>query len=126
MQNNKRLLTWHLGLISMKDYLILFREPDGRMDAHSNTENQLHQQKVKSWMDALIKNGNLSGGRALSLNGKVIDTQRQIQNDIYKVGTEIVGGYLLIKSTDLNQATELIRSCPILERGGFAEIREVI
>ncbi|MBS1682994.1 MAG: hypothetical protein JST48_14885 [Bacteroidetes bacterium] len=110
----------------MKDYLILFREPDGRMDAHSNTENQLHQQKVKSWMDALIKNGNLSGGRALSLNGKVIDTQRQIQNDIYKVGTEIVGGYLLIKSTDLNQATELIRSCPILERGGFAEIREVI
>ena len=110
----------------MKDFLILFREPDGRMNKHSDDDNRDHQAKVKTWIEFISNNGNFSGGRALSLNGKVIDTKGQVQNDIYKVGTEIVGGYILLKSNDLDQATELIKSCPILERGGFAEIREVI
>lgn len=110
----------------MKDFLILFREPDGRTDQHSDEDNFTHQSKVKGWMESLVKNGNLTGGRALSLNGKVIDTKGQTQNNIYKVGTEIVGGYILLKSNNLDQATEIIKTRPILERGGFAEIREVI
>ncbi len=110
----------------MKDFMVIFREPDGRTDVHSEDYNQSHQLKVKGWMDSLIKSGNLSGGRALTLKGNVVTTDRQVRNDIYKVGKEIVGGYLLLKSDDLNQATEIIKSCPILERGGFAEVREVM
>src|SRR6478736_4266037 len=110
----------------MKDFLILFREPNCRMDVHSDEDNRVHQQRVKGWMNPLIASGNLSGGRALTLNGRVIDTKGEVQNDIYKVGREIVGGYMLLKSNDLDQATEIVKSCPVLERGGFAEIREVM
>ena len=111
----------------MKDFMVIFREPDGRVDAHSEQDNAQHQSKVKAWMEPLLKSGNLSGGRALTLNGKIIDTTGNVKNDIYKVGgIEIVGGYLLLKSDDLNAATELIRTCPILERGGFAEVREIM
>jgi len=110
----------------MKDFLILFREPDGRMHTHSDEDNRDHQRKVKGWMESLITSGNLSGGRALTLNGRVISTNGEVTNDIYKVGREIVGGYMLLKSNDLDQATEIIKSCPVLERGGFAEIREVM
>ena len=110
----------------MKDFLILFREPDGRMDVHSDEDNRAHQQKVKEWMEPLIASGNLNGGRGLTLNGRVIDTKGEVRNDIYKVGREIVGGYMLLKSNDLNQATEIMKSCPVLDRGGFAEIREVM
>jgi hypothetical protein len=110
----------------MQDFIVIFREPDGRMDIHSIEENIQHQSKVKAWMEALVKSGNLSGGRALTLNGNVIDTNRNVRHDIYKVGKEIVGGYILLKSDNLNQATELIKTCPILERGGFAEVREVM
>jgi hypothetical protein len=110
----------------MKDFMVIFREPDGRTDVHSEEENREHQLKVRGWMDSLIKSGNLSGGRALSLNGKIIAPDGQVQNDIYKIGKEIVGGYILLKSDDLNQAAEFIKKCPILERGGFAEVREVM
>lgn len=106
--------------------MVIFREPDGRMDVHSAENNVQHQSKVKGWMESLAKNGNLSGGRALTLEGTVVDTNGNVHNDIYKVSKEIVGGYLLLKSNNLRQATELIRTCPILERGGFAEVREVM
>jgi hypothetical protein len=110
----------------MKDFLVIFREPDGRENVHSEEDNRQHQQKVRGWMDWLVKNGNLSGGRALTLNGNVVTTDRHVKNDIYKVGKEIVGGYILLKSDNLDQATEFIKQCPILERGGFAEVREVM
>lgn len=110
----------------MKDFMVIFREPDGRADVHSADDNVRHQSKVKTWMESLGKNGNLSGGRALTLNGTVVDMNGNVRHDIYKVGNEIVGGYLLLKSNDLSQATELIKTCPILERGGFAEVREVM
>ena len=106
--------------------MVIFREPDGRKDVHSAEDNVQHQAKVKSWMESLGKNGNLSGGRALTLNGTVVDTNGNVRDDIYKVGKEIVGGYLLLKSADRRQATELVKTCPILERGGFAEVREVM
>jgi len=106
--------------------MVIFREPDGRMDVHSPEDNVSHQSKVKDWMESLAKNGNLDGGRALTLHGTIIDSNGNVRNDIYKVGTEIVGGYLLLKSNDLHQATNLIKTCPILERGGFAEVREVM
>lgn len=106
--------------------MVIFREPDGRTDVHSAEDNVRHQSKVKGWMESLAKNGNLSGGRALTLSGTVVEANGRVREDIYKVGKEIVGGYLLLKSDDLRQATELIKSCPILERGGFAEVREVM
>lgn len=106
--------------------MVIFREPDGRMDVHSTEDNVQHQSKVKIWMASVAKNGNLSGGSALTLNGTVIDANGDVREDIYKVGQEIVGGYLLLKSNDLHQATELIKTCPILERGGFAEVRELM
>lgn len=106
--------------------MVIFREPDGRMDVHSEQDNFQHQSKVKNWMALLVKSGNLSGGRALTLNGTVVEASGNVRDDIYKVGKEIVGGYLLLKSNDLHQATELIKTCPILERGGFAEVREVM
>ena len=106
--------------------MVIFREPDGRTDVHSAEDNVQHQSKVTGWMESLAKNGNISGGRALTLTGTVVEAKGRVREDIYKVGKEIVGGYLLLKSDDLRQATELIKSCPILERGGFAEVREVM
>jgi hypothetical protein len=68
----------------MKDFMVIFRESDGRMDIHSAEDNVLHQAKVNSRMESLAQ------------------------------------------CIELHQATELIKNCPILEHGGFAEVREVM
>jgi hypothetical protein len=47
----------------------------------------------------------------------------EVIDDIHKVGTEIVGGYLLIQAEDLDNAVEITRELPVYEFDGYAEVR---
>jgi len=49
-----------------------------------------------------------------------------ISNQIHRVGTEIVGGFLLLRAESLEEATQIAASCPIFEFGGYAEVREFL
>lgn len=112
--------------MTLRDYLVLFREPDGRMDKHADDEIKKHRENWNNWFSTWGKKGNLAGGSALTLNGCVIKGGGDhVINDIYKNGTEIVGGYVLLKARDLNEAVEIMRGCPVYEFGGYAEIREL-
>jgi len=110
----------------MKDFLILFREPDGRQEVHTIENNNQHQLKWKNWMDPLIKKGTLVGGKPLTLKGQLIYPDGRIEKDISKTGTEFIGGYLLIKSESVDHTVELMKGCPVFERSATAEVREVM
>ncbi|MEE1944460.1 YciI family protein [Pedobacter sp. KR3-3] len=110
----------------MPNFIVIFREPDGRTLPHTEEEISQHQQNWKNWFEKWGKTGNLQGGSGLSLNGKLIHgADREITDQIHRVGTEIVGGFLLLQADDLDQATEITSSCPIFEFGGYAEVREI-
>lgn len=109
----------------MKDYIILFREPDGRMDEHSEEHLRIHQQHWSEWLTRLKVEGRLSGGSSLTLEGRLITGDgTTITPTIHKVRTEIVGGFLLLKANNLDEAAEIASSCPIYESDGYSEVRE--
>ena len=109
----------------MKNYIVLFREPDGRAIEHGADEVARHRQNWKEWMEVWGAKGNLAGGSGLSLKGKVIRGQGKVSEGIHCVGTEIVGGFLLLKAESLEEAVEIAESCPIYEFDGYAEVREM-
>jgi hypothetical protein len=114
----------------MKEFLVLFREPDGRTEPHAEDAVAKHQENWKVWITNMQQSGNLTGGKALTLNGTVIHGNKGnfkvTDGPYYKGDKEIVGGYLLIKAKDLQEATSLIKDCPVFEFDGFAEIREMM
>lgn len=110
----------------MKEFIILFREPDGRKIEHSDSEIKAHRENWKNWFAVWGQTGNIARGNALTLNGKIIKGNGSIViNDIYKNGTEIIGGYLLLNAADLEEAVEIMKTCPIYEFDGYSEIREL-
>ena len=111
----------------MKDFLVLFREKDARATGHSPEFIAQHQQRWRQWMDALQQQGKLTGGGGLSLEGRVIQGEgKHTTEGAYFSGQEFVGGFLFIKAADLEEAAELVKSCPIFEADGIAEVRELI
>ncbi|MEN0052518.1 MAG: hypothetical protein AAGC65_02570 [Mucilaginibacter sp.] len=111
----------------MKDFLIILREPDGRLNVHDEFEVKAHRQRMGEWFQKHIQTGNITGGSALSLKGKQIKGKDAlIVNEIHRVGTEIVGGYILLKAINLNNAVAIMRSFPVYEFDGYAEIRELM
>ena len=110
----------------MKNYLILFREPDGRMDKHAEEELTVHREHWSAWLNKWQTEGRLTGGNSLTLDGRLITGDGStITNSTHKVGTEIVGGFLLLKAHSIDEAAEIISTCPIYESEGYAEVREL-
>jgi hypothetical protein len=110
----------------MKNFIVIFREPDGRTIEHSEEEIKLHQLNWKSWLEKTGSSGKLKGGSGLTLNGNMITQDGVIHNNIHTVGKEIIGGFLLLNCVNLDEATEIVKSCPIFEFDGYAEVRELI
>ncbi|WP_300599383.1 YciI family protein [Niabella sp.] len=108
----------------MKKFIALFREPDGRTEQHTEDAIKKHRQNWAAWMERWQQQ--ISGGSGLTLDGRILkDPQAGATPGIYKNGTEIVGGFLMITATDLDAAAAMMQSCPIFEFGGYVEIREL-
>lgn len=120
----------------MLQFLVLFREPDGRKDPHTPNEVAQHRQNWNRWSEQMNSGHRIAGGMPLTLSGRVLTpsvteghyqmVSQTITEGPHKVGDEIVGGYLLINAHDLDEATSLMQDCPIFEFGGYAEIREIM
>jgi len=111
----------------MKEYMYLFRGGDVERRQQSPEEMQEHMQKWGDWMESLGKSGNLVTGLPLAEGGKVVKKGGEMITDgPYTEGKEIVGGYLIVKAQDLEDAAELSRGCPIFEYDGNVEVREIM
>ena|ERR1700759_3590597 len=108
----------------MEQFIAILREPDGRADEHGEQEYAEHREKWNNWFGKYGKSGNLLGGNALTLDGKMIKGENAgVIDSIHKAGTEIVGGYLLLQAANLDEVVAITRELPIYEFGGYAELR---
>lgn len=112
----------------MKEFMFIFRGGDSRDANQSPEQMQAHMQRWMTWMDSLAKKGQLIAGQPLNKEGKVLKgTAKKVTDGPFMEGKEIVGGYLLVKVSDLKEATELAKGCPILEfDSGIVEVREIM
>ena len=107
--------------------MYLFRGGDARRAEQSPEEMQAHMEIWKNWMGALAGKGQLVDGLPLGKEGKVVEKAGATLTDgPFAEGNEIVGGYLIVNASDLNEAVEISKGCPIFEHDGSVEVREIM
>lgn len=52
-------------------------------------------------------------------------TQKAVTDGPFAEAKDVVGGFTLIQTRDLEQAVEISKGCPILELGGSVEVRPI-
>ena len=89
---------------------------------------QAEMELWRGWMGKLAEQGKLIDGQPLFPEGKVLTgTRKKLTDGPFVEGKDIVGGYLLIKAKDYNEAVELSKDCPQLNSDdGTVEIREIM
>jgi len=110
----------------MKEYLLLIRGGDARMENMSEEDRNAHMAAWGKYMEGLAQGGNLSGGLPLDMGGRVLTNQGASEDVVRSEAGEAVGGYLLIKANDYAHAVELSKGCPVFEHNGNIEIREAL
>jgi hypothetical protein len=112
----------------MQEFLLIFRGGERGMEASRQSPEKFQQQmmKWKTWMESLGKQGKFIAGHPLAKGGSVIKGGNKVVTDgPFVEGKEIVGGYMMIKTTDFQDAVAVAKDCPIFDYDGIVEVREV-
>ncbi|HEY4157408.1 MAG TPA: YciI family protein [Polyangiaceae bacterium] len=108
----------------MANFLYLFR--GGNMAGMSPQEQEANMKKWGAWMGQLSSAGQFKSGDPLGQAGKVVTgTKKAITDGPFGETKDVVGGYLIVTAPNLDAAVEAARGCPIFERDGSVEVREV-
>jgi hypothetical protein len=111
----------------MEKFMLLFR--GGENHAHNASDSRAAQKNMQAWMDwmqGLQEKGALVASEPLQPTGKqVTGTKKVVTDGPFMEAKEIVGGYLIVKASDINEAVEISKGCPIFDENGKVEIRPI-
>ena len=110
----------------MKEFALLFRASDSDYNNLSSEEIKTMEKKWQDWAGGIAAQGKLAiSGQRLSPEGKVLKAGGVITDGPFVEIRERLGGFMLIRANDIDEATTLAHGCPVLEYGGNVEIRPI-
>ena len=107
----------------MKEFVLLFRQPAFDRSNVSPKDLEVLLERWQSWIGAITSQGKFAGHNRLASEGKVLKAGGVITDGPFVEIREILGGLIVVKAEDIDEATTLAHGCPALERGGSVEIR---
>src|SRR5262245_43214135 len=109
----------------MSEFVFLYR---GGEVGRTPERAQQMMQKWMNWFQGLAGKGHIKDrGRPLERTGKLVrGAQKVVTDGPFAETKDVVGGFTLIEASDLDQAVELSKGCPIFEVDGAVEVRPVV
>lgn len=108
----------------MKEFLLLFRQPDYDYSQSSGEKMQKLGKKWQDWLSGITQQDRfVSHGQRLSMEGKVLRPGGIITDGPFVEIKEKLGSFILVKAESLEEAVTLAHGCPALDEGGSVEIR---
>lgn len=112
----------------MQEFVLLFRR-DFVTSGIQPSPEQL-QSMLKPWQDWMgsiaAQNKLVSSGNRLGGEGRVVKPGKLVTNGPYVEIKEAIGGLIVIRANDIDEAAEIAKGCPVLTIGGNVEVRPVI
>lgn len=106
--------------------MMIFRSEINPSFGPSPEQMQSSIQQWIDWIGGIAAQGKLASANRLGFEGKTLKPNNVIADGPYAEVKEIVGGYIVVKATNLDEAMKLAEGCPIHNSGGHVEVRNVM
>ena len=108
----------------MNEYMLIFRHEDGAKIA-SPEQMQEWMQQTMDWIAGISAKGEFVRGCGLPFqDAKVVHSDKRVTNGPFGGIKETIGGYIVVKCSDADAATEHAKGCPVLQGpGNSVEVR---
>ncbi len=109
----------------MKEFMLIFRS-EKKVERSTPEEMQAQIKTWQDWIGGIAAQGKFVGTNALGMEAKVVRSNNIITDGPYMELKEMVGGYVIVKADDIEEAIKLSDGCPVLSYGGSVEVRDVM
>ena len=110
----------------MNEFMMIFRSEINESFGPSPEQMQSNINHWQDWIGGIAAQGKLTGANRLGFEGKTLKPNNVIADGPFAEVKEIVGGYIIVKATSIDEAMKLAEGCPILNHGGNVEVRSVV
>ena len=110
----------------MKEFMMIFRSEPKAWENLSPEQMQASTKKWQDWIGGIAAQEKFVGTNRLGFTGKTVKPNNAIIDGPYTELKEIVGGYMIVKAKDLNEAVEMAKGCPTIDIGGHVEVRDIM
>lgn len=110
----------------MKDFALLFRQATYEYSDIPIADVQEINKKWNDWIGGIAAQGKLVSHSKLSTEGKVLKSGGVVTDGPFVEIRERLGGLIVIRAENFEEATTLAHGCPVLEYNGNVEIREIM
>lgn len=108
------------------EFMLLFRNTalERRLDAQEMPEAM---RRLNAWLERWSQSGHIVGGQPLSYEGRLIAgaRQRTVADGPFAESKEAVGGYVMVRAADLEEALRIAHEWPLLDYDATVEVRPV-
>ena len=107
----------------MERFMLIVREDLERIGRLSTEVRFSESPDMTDWIRSLVESGNYIGGEPLAITGRYVTKNEVLSDGPFIESKEGISGYDIILAENLEQATAIAQTCPMV-LVGFA-IREV-
>ena len=109
-----------------KNFMLIFRfEPNNNYVPSTEEINAQHLQWSK-WIGRLVAEEKFISTSRLGFDAVLVNSDHSLSNGLNICNNQIIGGNLVLKANDFDEAAKDAQDCPILLIGGNVEVREII
>ena len=112
----------------LRQHLVLLQYPAGASQPPP-AELQAIMARFATWMEGLQKQGRVAATNGLELTGKMLRGpigETVITDGPFAEGKEVVGGYVMLNPSTLDEAVAAAGACPGLDYRMIVEVRPVV
>lgn len=111
----------------MNEYILIFRHEDGQKIA-SPEQIQVWMKQTMDWIGGIAAQNKYVLGNGLPFDGaKVVGHDRVVTNGPFGDIKETIGGYIIVKGENVDEAVEFAKGCPVLQgEGNTVEVRLIV
>jgi hypothetical protein len=107
----------------MKEFMLLIRTEGDHLSKLPAEEQQQHLQKVRAYIEDLMKAGKLKSAQPLEQESAIISgTKGKLKDGPFNESKEVIAGYFLIVANDMKEAIEIGKRNPVFESADTARI----
>ena len=110
----------------MQEIMMLFRHVPDPSQQPTQAEIEASIKQWQDWIGGIAAQGKFVSTNQLSYEGKSLTADGLISDGPYAELKEVIGGYIIVKVENWDEATEMAKGCPILAYGGKVEMRSIV
>jgi hypothetical protein len=110
----------------MDEFMLIFRHEDGTKVA-SPEQMQIWMKQTMDWIGGIAAQNKFVSGTGLPFeDSRIVHHNKTVTNGPFGEIKETIGGYIVVKAENADEAAEFAKGCPVLQgEGNTVEVRKI-